>query len=929
MEKSNSSTSSPSDRQTTPQKSAVLNALQVEPFIDHVDRLLSHPILVTEADGGIAWANQAFCHLTGWSLSEIRGRHPAEFLHGPRTDPAVVTRILQESSRGVSFSAEIVNYRRDGSPFPAGIDVTPIFDETGVLVGHTSLQTDLSQRRMAEDQLAMEHRMLQSICGALTGFIQGKQSDRPTLTRLLDDLLELGGASRGLILESTAAGESFAVLTSRGQFHFSAAGAEETHSAGKPVVPDSHHSCPQILPNAGLEVSRALNSTTPFVIHDCPDWWPVNSPAGGPSEVLLVLPLAAQLPVECAVVVGLSTADKATALVEKLSPLVTTMGHLLDAGRRERRRLEAEQSLREVETFLSESGKLAGVGGWQLDLRTNQLYWTSQTRAIHGVDDDYQPLLETATDFYAPEGRHLILNAVREGMATGQPWDLELPFINFRGERLWVRAQGKAVFEDGQPVRLFGAFQDITERHKADEALREAQNALIRSEQYFRTLIERSSDGKVVFDRRGKLLYASPAVKRLTGYSGDELQEMWALDFLPRYETQRPELVEPFVENTGQSADILCRVQQRDGRIIWIEGAARNLLDDEAIQGIVLNFRDVTDRVRSTQSEKAQRIVLELIAAKQDVQRTMQRICELTEEHVDDSRTCIVLLDERRRIRSVTAPSLPVEFCSALTGLEIRDGFATCGTAMARGLTYVTEDTETDPCWCNMGALAAQFDLRACWATPILTAEGDVAGCCSVYHRHPATPGPEDLRLLEDLSRLAGLVLIRAQEDQKLQRSESHLREAQQRAKLGYWMLDLATDQMEWSDELYQILGLPRGKKPTLSEVLTHVIHPDDARQVRARQQEAVAHPGRVVSVDARVIRGDGTIRWLAMEGSARSDEKGIPVHMRGTAQDITDRKRADEERAALQAQLWQAQKIDSIGRLAGGVAHDFNNMLA
>ena len=127
-------------------------------------------------------------------------------------------------------------------------------------------------------------------------------------------------------------------------------------------------------------------------------------------------------------------------------------------------RKQQEEDLRKSETFLDRTGQMAGIGGWEVDLVTGHVVWSRETRRIHGVDDDYVPDLHTALDFYAPESRDTIEDAVNTAMREGTPWDLELPFLRADGKRLWVRAVGSAEFAAGVPVRLVGAFQDISDK---------------------------------------------------------------------------------------------------------------------------------------------------------------------------------------------------------------------------------------------------------------------------------------------------------------------------------------------------------------------------------------------------------------------------------------------------------------------------------
>lgn len=142
-------------------------------------------------------------------------------------------------------------------------------------------------------------------------------------------------------------------------------------------------------------------------------------------------------------------------------------------------RLRAERALAQSEGLLNRTGALAGVGGWELDLKSGELSWSEQTRRIHGVGPAYRPSLETAINFYAPEGQPLISAAVASAIASGTDWDLELPFIPAGGGQIWVRATGHAESERGQVVRLVGAFQDVTEQVVQRRALEAARERMV------------------------------------------------------------------------------------------------------------------------------------------------------------------------------------------------------------------------------------------------------------------------------------------------------------------------------------------------------------------------------------------------------------------------------------------------------------------
>ena len=135
-------------------------------------------------------------------------------------------------------------------------------------------------------------------------------------------------------------------------------------------------------------------------------------------------------------------------------------------------RVTEETAQKRRELLLREMEHAASVGGWSLDVASGKVEWTAQTHVIHELPPDFDPTLDTAVNFYAPQAQPIIAAAVARGMETGQPWDLELPLITAKGRAIWVRAVGRAEMRDGRAVRLFGAFQDITAQRQASEALR-------------------------------------------------------------------------------------------------------------------------------------------------------------------------------------------------------------------------------------------------------------------------------------------------------------------------------------------------------------------------------------------------------------------------------------------------------------------------
>jgi len=144
--------------------------------------------------------------------------------------------------------------------------------------------------------------------------------------------------------------------------------------------------------------------------------------------------------------------------------------------------LRAEDAARNQTALLRIAGRAARLGGWTIDLPDHTLTWSDETSAIHDLPPGYRPTLDEGIGFFLPEHQAEVRRRVEACERDGTNYDFELPKVTAKGRPIWVRSIGEAVRDHtGRIVRLQGAFQDISDRRRAEEVLRQSSARLAES----------------------------------------------------------------------------------------------------------------------------------------------------------------------------------------------------------------------------------------------------------------------------------------------------------------------------------------------------------------------------------------------------------------------------------------------------------------
>jgi PAS domain S-box-containing protein len=218
---------------------------------------------------------------------------------------------------------------------------------------------------------------------------------------------------------------------------------------------------------------------------------------------------------------------------------------------------------KKLELLLTEANNIARIGAWNVDLISGTIFWSNMTKAIHEADYNYIPDLATGLSFYK-EGkmRDVMTQRVKEAIEDGKSWDEEMQIITVKNNERWIRTIGNTEFINGKCVRIYGSFQDIDQRKKAEEELREREKEI-------RTLAESMPHIVWTIDTQGQNTYFNRHWMEYTGLTLDEsLGDGWLIPF---HELDKPLAWDAWSNavKTASEYAIECRLRKHDGSYSW------------------------------------------------------------------------------------------------------------------------------------------------------------------------------------------------------------------------------------------------------------------------------------------------------------------------------------------------------------------------
>jgi PAS domain S-box-containing protein len=263
-------------------------------------------------------------------------------------------------------------------------------------------------------------------------------------------------------------------------------------------------------------------------------------------------------------------------------------------------RKQAEQKLQRSEVYLAEAQRLTHVGSSAFDIATGTIVYLSQEHfRMFGFDPEAGiPSLEAARQRVHPEDRDRYLETFDRAVNERTDFESNHRIVLPDGTIKYVHVISHPGFNaSGDLVEYVATVMDVTEREQAAEALQRSKNR-------FRAMVEKSAEGIVLMLPDKGNIYASPSVERVLGYTPEELagQSVQALtERLVHVDCrqQQADIWTQLLQDPGHESTSEVKLQHKDGSWRWIESTMRNLLHEPSVQAVVANFRDITERKRA------------------------------------------------------------------------------------------------------------------------------------------------------------------------------------------------------------------------------------------------------------------------------------------------------------------------------------------
>ncbi|MHA4809994.1 PAS domain S-box protein [Flavitalea flava] len=451
-------------------------------------------------------------------------------------------------------------------------------------------------------------------------------------------------------------------------------------------------------------------------------------------------------------------------------------------------------------------------------------------------------------------------------------------------------------------IASLAVYRKVLEPGKLNRIIDEKTDQLIKSEKYFRTLIETSSDAIILIDAEGKVLYQTPSAEKILGYTFFEMQKIDGLELIHADDrADGNKMFGELISNPGNIIHQKHRIKHKDGSYIQIEGTYRNLLNDENVKAIVYSYKDVTEKMLSEQNLARYNRELTLLNKINDIILRASDELQLYEEVCD----CIVTVGNYQlawichkpdagTADQTVAVLVAVGDTEYLTGAKIvlDDPELSNGpTAIVlnTGKTVINNDLANSTYFGQWLKNAGTFGIRSSAALPLNLGD-DKSGALIIYSRGANAFDEHEVSTLNRLAASLSLAVQHIHNREELVESENRFRRAFEDSAIGMGLTSIEEDSMgRWlkvNRSLCEMLGYSEDELTSMT--FLQITHPEDLAKDLAAQDRVLRDESDTYRMEKRNIHKDGSIVWINLNVSVIKDKDMRPLYLVAQVENIT-----------------------------------------
>lgn len=403
--------------------------------------------------------------------------------------------------------------------------------------------------------------------------------------------------------------------------------------------------------------------------------------------------------------------------------------------------------------------------------------------------------------------------------------------------------------------------------------------------QYLAQTLNSIGDAVITTDEKGNITRMNPVAEKLTGWSIDEAQGQSIKTIFSVFNATTHEPIDNPIDKVMANGETVylsnyTTLIAKDGTQYQIVDSAAPIKDEDLILGMVLVFNDVTEQYKLRKA----------ITISEQKYQALTTIAPVGIYYTDQQGQCLYVNEKWSEITGISAENASGNGWVDTLHPDDRERIFNEWTQLTtKNIPFKCEYRfqHDDDIRCVLGQAHANIDDS-----------GEIMGYIGT------------ITDITERKEAEAAVLI----------SEQRLAEAQKMTHIGNWEMDLSNNRLKWSDEIYRIFEIDPGKFVASYDAFITVIHPDDRKKVSEAYNQSVKDK-RPYTITHRLRMPDGRIKYVEERCQTFYNETGGPIRSTGTIQEITQQVQMEET-------LRRTQKMDALGKLTGGIAHDYNNML-